>query len=150
MTSTRKVAGVLVALMLATPAGVTPAGADSFTPIRLQIRSPSAARLHRPLTVRVRITADAGVLDTRSAPLRIQVKLARECGGVFGQTPGTVLLNRRLVPQPQTGRAYEAAARGTARPRQAGEETLCTWLSEEGDGRVFASDQSVTVLVGRR
>jgi hypothetical protein len=144
-----KLAGAAAGIGLAA-AGGQAALADSFTPVRLGIRVPATARLHRPLTVRVAISADAGVLDTRNAPLRVEVKLAPECGGVFGQTPGTVLLNRRLSPQPQTGRPYTAHARGSGRPGRTGRQTVCTWLVEEGDGRVFASDQSITVRVRRR
>jgi hypothetical protein len=146
------VAAALVTATAAVPAAsglAGPAQADSQTPVRLGIRFQGTARLHRRLSVRVVVTADAGVLDTRTGPLRIEVKLARECGGVFGQTPGTVLLNRRLSPQPRTGYAYRAAAIGHGRPSQTGLLTACTWLVESGDGRVFASDQSATVRVKR-
>jgi hypothetical protein len=137
------------AVTLATLAVSGGALADSQTPVSLSIRLGRVARVHRPLTVRVGVKADAGVLDTRTGPLRIEVKLASECGGVFRYTPGTTLLNRRLKPQPVTGRAYDASARGSARPRQAGTQTVCVWLVEDGDGRVFASDQSTTLRVRR-
>lgn len=135
---------VLVALALCAAAV-----ADSNTPVRLSVRLGRGARVHRPLSVQVAVSADPGVLDVRTAPLRIEVKLASECGGVFRYTPGTTLLNRRLKPQPVTGHAYHAVARGSARPRQAGLQTVCVWLVEEGDGRVFASDQSTTLWVRR-
>jgi hypothetical protein len=134
-----------LALSLLVPAAS--AGGDSFTPVRLSITVARAAKLHRPLAIRVAVSADAGVLDTRTAPLRIRVKLSPECGGVFQQTPGAVLLDKRLAPQPVTGRPYAAVARGSGRPNRLGTHTVCAWLAEEGDGRVFASDQSLQVRV---
>jgi hypothetical protein len=123
---------------------------DSFQPVRLAISVPETARLHHPMEIKVTVTAEAGVLDVRTAPLRIQVKLASECGGTYPHTPGVVLLDRRLAPQPATGHAYRATARGHAKPSASGVKVVCAWLTEEGDGRVFASDQSLTVEVKRR
>lgn len=123
--------------------------ADSFTPVRLTIVVAHVARLHKPLAVTVRVSADPGVLDTRSAPLRAQVKLAGECGGTYRYTPGAVLLDKRLRPQPRTGRSYTGRAKGSGRPTAYGVETVCVWINEEGDGRTFASDQSVQVSVSR-
>jgi hypothetical protein len=145
--STRTAAlGALLAAAL--PTGL--AGADSFTPVRLAITTTAVARLHAPLAVTVRISADPGALDTRSGPLRIHVKLAAECGGTYTDTPGVVLLDKRLSPQPSTGRPYSAVARGSGRPRAYGVQTLCTWLDDEGDGRTFESDQSTLVNVSAR
>jgi hypothetical protein len=128
------------------------AGADSFTPVSLSIRVAASAHVGSRLPITVGVTADPGVLDTRTAPLRVLGKLAPECGATFATTPGTVLINRRLSPQPATGRPYVASATGSGRPRRRGVQTVCVWLAEEGDGRVFASDQSdqVDVLRARR
>jgi hypothetical protein len=125
------------------------AGADSFTPVRLAIKIAPVARRHVPLPISVRVSADAGVLDTRTAPLRIRVKLARECGGTYKYTRGTVLLNKQLRPQPKTGKPYSAKVRGSGRPRSFGVMTVCAFLDEEGDQRTFASDQSIQVNVSR-
>jgi len=141
--ATLAAAAVALAVLAAVALG------DSFTPVPLGLRAPATGRLHQKLSIRVTVAADKGVLDDRTAPLRIQVKLARECGGTYRYTPGVVLLNRQLKPQPRTGQAYRASARGYGRPRQLGRQTVCMWLDEEGDGRVFASDQSHTVLVKR-
>lgn len=130
-------------------APASPAGADSFTPVRLSISVAPVARAHVPLRITVRVAADPGALDTRSAPLRVRVKLASECGGTYQYTGGPVLLDRRLNPQPTTNRPYTATARGAGRPTAYGSFTVCTWLDEEGDGRVFASDQSIQVNVSR-
>lgn len=144
----RPVGAVLVGLAVLVPAAV--AVADSFNPVVLTTTIASRARLHKSLPIKVTVTADPGVLDTRTAPLRIEVKLASECGGVFQYTPGVTLLNKQLNPQPATGRAYSATARGSGKPNQIGEQTVCEWLAEEGDGRVFASDQSIQVDVKRK
>jgi hypothetical protein len=125
------------------------AAGDSYTSVRLSLRAPRTVTQHHKLTIRVTVRADKGVLDDRTAPLRMQVKLAHECSGTYKYTSGTVLLNKQLNPQPHTGRAYEATARGYGRPKAAGRQTVCIWLAEEGDGRVFASSQTHAVLVKR-
>lgn len=134
--------------------GVTVAGAglgraDSITPVRLAVSVRSVARLRAPLPVSVSVSADANVLDTAIAPLRIRVRLATECGGTFATTPGTTLLDRRLRPQPAIGRPFVAVVRGSGKPRSFGVLTACTFLEEEGDHRQFATDtlQQVNVSV---
>jgi hypothetical protein len=127
----------------------TVAGADSFDPITLSIKVAASGHLRSRLPITVGVTADPGVLDARTAPLRVLVKLAPECGGSFQYTPGVTLLNRRLSPQPATGRAYTASVTGAGTPLTRGVQTVCVWLAEEGDGRVFASDQSNQVDVLR-
>jgi hypothetical protein len=126
-----------------------PVGADTFTPVRLAISVAPVARAHAPLAVTVKVSADAGALDSRTAPLRIRVKLASECGGTYQYTSGPVLLDKRLQPQPRTGHAYTASARGSGKPVSYGQLTVCTWLQEEGDDRDFATDQSIQVNVSR-
>lgn len=138
----------VVAAALALALGAT-ASADSFTPVRLQISVTPVARAHAPLRVTVSVSADPGALDSRTAPLRIRVKLAGECGGTYQYTSGVVLLDKRLNPQPTTGHAYTATARGRGTPVAYGTFTVCTWLEEEGDGRDFATDQSVQVDVSK-
>jgi phosphatidylinositol-3-phosphatase len=118
----------------------TIAGADSFNPVVMNIQVASQAHLGKALPIKVIVTADKSVLDTRTAPLRIEVKLASECGGEYGQTPGAVLLNKQLSPQPAVGKAYRAVATGSGRPGALGEQTVCAWLVEQGDGRQFAND----------
>ncbi|HEY2160152.1 MAG TPA: hypothetical protein VGH24_02510 [Solirubrobacteraceae bacterium] len=140
-------AAALVALAAAVPAGV--AGADSFTPVRLTIDVAPVARLHKPLAITVRVSADAGALDTRTAPLRIRVKLSNECGGSFAYTTGVVLLDKELSPQPSTGHAYSALASGSGRPSTYGSKVVCTYLEEEGDNRMFANDESIETNVSK-
>jgi hypothetical protein len=130
----------------ALPAAV--AGADSFTPVRLTITVAPVARLRAPLTVTVRVSADAGALDDRSGPLRVRVKLAGECGGTYQYTSGPVLLDKPLNPQPSTGHAYSGVVTGSGKPLAYGTQTVCTWL-DDGVGRSFASDQSTQLNVSR-
>ena len=116
------------------------AGADSITPVRLAITIAPTARLAKPLALTVTVTADAGALDSSTAPLRIRARLAGECGGTFDTTPGPVLIDQRLNPQPATGRAYTATAQAAGKPVAYGQQTVCAFLEEEGDDRQFADD----------
>lgn len=129
---------LLVVLPLACVCGG--ARADSFNPVTLSIKVAPVARLHVALPITVTVTADPSVLDSATAPLRIRVKLATECGGTFATTPGDVLLDQQLNPQPTTGRAYHATARGSGKPTAYGQRTVCAFLEEEGDNRMFAND----------
>jgi hypothetical protein len=116
------------------------AGADSFTPVRLAITIAPVARLGKPLAITVAVSADPGALDAATAPLRIRAKLAGECGGTFDTTPGPVLIDAQLNPQPSTGKAYQSTAHGSGDPTAYGEQTVCAFLEEEGDNRQFAND----------
>lgn len=137
------------ALTTITAAAAAAAQADSFTPVRLGINVAPVARLHQPLAVNVQITADPDVLDNATAPLRIRVKLATECGGTFATTPGVTLLDQQLNPQPATGKSYAVTAHGSGRPTGYGERTVCAFLEESGDNRMFANDTSQQVNVSR-
>jgi len=136
----RAIAGavVLAAAVLASSGAL--AGADSFTPVRLAITIAPTARLNKGLPITVQVSADAGALDTATAPLRIRAKLAGECGGTFATTPGPVLIDKQLSPQPATGHAYQATARGSGKPTSYGVQTVCAFLEEQGDNRQFAND----------
>jgi hypothetical protein len=139
------VAGILGPLACAG----APASADSFTPVGLSVTIAPVARLHQPLKVTVAVSADAGVLDDATSALRIRVRLASECGGSFPYTPGPVLLDRRLAPQPLTGQGYSAQATGSGRPTSYGTQSVCVFLEEQGDDRQFATDTSSQVDVSR-
>jgi hypothetical protein len=128
-----------------------PAWADSFNPVQLQVAVAPVARLHVSLPITVTVTADPSVLDNASSPLRIRAKLAGECGASFSTTPGDVLIDQRLNPQPTTGHAYSATAHGAGRPSAYGERAVCAYLEEEGDNRMFANNTAdpPTVNVSR-
>lgn len=140
---------VLTAALAACALAPASSGADSFTPVRLNISVAPVARLRAPLRVTVGVSADPGVLDGSEGPMRIGVKLAGECGGNFQTTPGDTLLNAQLDPQPATGRAYAATARGSGRPSAYGVQTVCVYLEDTDVGRVYANSESDTVAVSR-
>jgi hypothetical protein len=142
-------AAVLAVLVGTLVLSASLAAADSFTPVTLSITVASVARLHAPLKVTVKVGADPGVLDTREGPMRIEVKLASECGSNFQTSPGVTLLNRQLNPQPATGRAYSATATGSGRPNSYGTQTVCTFLEDTDVGREYANDESIQVKVSK-
>lgn len=142
-------AALLAALAAALALLASAATADSFTPVRLNITIAPVARLHKPLAVTVAVSADPGVLDGSEGPMRIEVRLAGECGGDFQTTPGDVLLNQQLSPQPATGRAYTATASGSGRPGAYGVQTVCVYLEDADIGRVYANDESLQVDVSQ-
>ncbi len=129
-----------LATALAVMLPLTTAGADSFTPVRLSITIAPVARRQRPLAITVQVSADQGVLDSRTGPIRIQVKLAPECGGTYQYTSGTVLLDKQMSPQPATGRGYSAVARGSGKPAAYGVQTVCAFLDDDYES--FANDTS--------
>jgi hypothetical protein len=146
---TRRVALTSSLLAVAAAGWSAVAGADSFTPVRLAVNIAPVARLQAPLAINVQVSADSSVLDDATSPLRVRVKLAGECGGSFSTTPGATLLDQRLRPQPATGRPYHASASGSGRPTRYGDQTVCAFLEESGDNRMFANDTSSQVNVSR-
>ena len=134
------IAAVTAAAVAALGSGSGLAGADSFNPVRLGITIAPVARQAKPLAITVHVSADADALDSATAPLRIRAKLAGECGGTFDTTPGPVLIDVELSPQPATGQPYQATARGSGKPVAYGQRTVCAFLEEEGDNRQFAND----------
>jgi hypothetical protein len=125
------------------------ASADSFTPVRLTITVAPVARRHAPLKITVGVSADAGVLDGSAGPLRVEVKLAGECGGTFQTTPGDTLLNKALSPAPATGKPYDGKLTGSGRPSAFGDDTVCVYLQDTQVGRLYANDESDQVDVSR-
>jgi hypothetical protein len=126
------------------------AAADSFTPITLGVKITPVARRQAQLPISVRVSADPGVLDNAATPLRVEVRLAAECGGSFETTTGTVLLNRALNPQPALGHAYSATVSGAGRPSAFGSFTVCAFLEEQGSGhRMYADDTTNQVEVSQ-
>jgi hypothetical protein len=123
--------------------------ADSFTPVRLSVTVPFKVKRHQTLPVKVKVSADKGALNRASAPLWLRVKLAGECGSTFSSTPGTRVLDRNLKPQPRRSRPYAITVKGSVKSDRAGRMTVCVYLQEQGDNRVFADDTSAQVNVLR-
>jgi hypothetical protein len=145
--SLRRAGLALLAGLLLLPAAVS--SADSFTPVTLSLSIPTVARLGKPLQLKVAVAADPGVLDTSEGPLRIEAKLAGECGADFQTTTGVTLINKQLNPQPATGKGYSAEASGRGTPTRFGVETLCVFLEDSDVGRVYANDESIQVNVSQ-
>jgi hypothetical protein len=140
--------GLLAVFAATLASSASLAAADSFTPVTLGIKVTPVARRQAQLPISVRVSADPGVLDNATTPLRIEVRLAAECGGSFETTTGTVLLNRALNPQPALGHAYSATISGSGRPTAFGGFTVCAFLEEQGNGhRMYANDTSNQVEV---
>jgi hypothetical protein len=137
----------LAVLLACVPAA--PVAADSFQPITLSVSATATARRQAPLPVTVQISADPGALDVAGAPLRIRVKLAGECGGTFDGTTGPVLLDKQLNPRPVYGHAYATTMTGSGKPNAYGVQTVCAFLEEQGDSRMFANDSSTQVNVSQ-
>lgn len=142
----RRAIAALLGAGLLVPAGV--AVADSFTPVTLTISVTPIARRAAALPLRIAVHADAGVLDSSGeGPMRLEVKLAPECGGDFQHTPGTTLMNLALTPPPATGRAYTATMSSRGRPLAYGVQTVCAFVETSTTGRVYAHDDATTVNV---
>jgi hypothetical protein len=138
---------VWLAAAVAVACSGVPAMADSFNPVRLDVKVTSVARRHVKTPITVTVNADPSVLDNATAPLRVRAKLAGECGASFSTTPGDVLIDQRLDPQPSTGHAYHVTAHGAGRPSAYGTYTVCAYLEEEGDNRMFANDTASPPVV---
>jgi hypothetical protein len=137
----------VLAALLSWPAAL--ASADSFTPVRMNIKIAPVARRHAALKVTVAVSADPTVLDGSEGPLRIEVRLSNECGGNFQTSPGITLMNKQLNPQPATGQAYSAKASGSGKPAAYGIQTVCTYIEDATVGRVYANDESIQVTVSK-
>lgn len=137
MTPRSKAALAALAALLTTGLVTVLAWANGFNPIRMHITVARVARLHQPLKVKVHVSADPETLNDGGGRVRIQVKLARRCGGTYRYTSGVVLLNKALQPQPGTG-SYSATARGAGKPTSYGTKTVCAFL--DNDYQQFAND----------
>ena len=78
----------------------SPAGADSFTPVELDISVAPVARLHAPLAITVGVTSDPGVLDGSEGPLRMEVKGRDMIAGLPRTIPITSTEITEAIEQP--------------------------------------------------
>ena len=140
----RGVAGLVAVGALALPA------AALAEPVDLSVKAPKRAAAKHAITVRVTVRADPGALDIRTAPLRLRVRLAPECGASFGGTTGPTAIDRVLRPAPATGKAYKATLSGKAKVRYFKTYAVCAFLEEKVDSRQFATAVDTTVKVTKR
>ncbi len=87
------------------------------------------------------------MLDTADGPLRVEVKLAPECGGDFQTTAGVTLVNAPLKPQPTVGRAYAGSASRLGPAGRLRHPDRLHVPRGHRLGRVYANDESVTYRV---
>jgi len=127
------------ALALALVAGcavVSSAWADGGEPLTMDVSVPGVVASGAGFPVRVTVK---GALAGATAPLRVRVKAATECGGTFDSTPGAVLLDSPL--------GSNGTAAGRASTTSFGSFTACAFLEQQGDDRLFAFDDSTSFAV---
>jgi hypothetical protein len=111
--------------------------AAAAEPITLTVSTPAVVASNVPFAVGVTVAADQGALG--SAPLRVRVRAADECGATFDSTPGVVLLDKQL--------AASGKVSARARTHTFGSFTACAFLEQQGDDRLYAFDDSTTFAV---
>ncbi|HKN93118.1 MAG TPA: hypothetical protein VJU60_02205 [Thermoleophilaceae bacterium] len=130
-------AAVVAALVLF--AALPAAAGASDEPVSLTVTAPAGVASGVGFPVHVQVASDPGALGAATAPLRVRVKAAGECGASFDSTPGTVLLDAPLGPS--------QSAAGTAVMQSFGTFTACAFLEQQGDDRLFAFDDSTSFAV---
>ena len=125
----------VVFLLLPTAA----AARASDEPVTLSVSTPAVVASSVGFPVRVTVSSDPGALAGATAPLRVRVRAATECGGSFDSTPGVVLLDQPLGP---SGRVA-----GSGMTHTFGTFTACAYLEQQGDDRLFAFDDSTSFAV---
>jgi hypothetical protein len=125
--------------LVAACAFASSAWADGGEPVTMDVSVPGVVASGIGFPVRVTVTSDSGALSGATAPLRVRVKAATECGGTFDSTPGAVLLDAPL------GSNRTVAARAST--TTFGTFTACAFLEQQGDDRLFAFDDSTSFAV---
>jgi hypothetical protein len=144
----RWVGPILVTLIAAATAGSV--SADQLEPVRLAVAAPSLASRDRPVSVSVTVDADPGAFAMTAQDLRLRVRLASgECASTFAGTTGPVLLDRDIGAVPTSVAAFHATLTGAGRATAYGIQTVCAFLEEQGDNRLYAADNSATIDVSR-
>lgn len=116
----------------------TAARAANGEPVSMTVSMPAVVASNIGFPVTVTVASDPGALSA-TAPLRVRVKAAGECGGSFDSTPGAVLLD---APLGSSGKVS-----GRALTHVFGSFTACAFLEQQGDDRLFAFDDSTTFAV---
>jgi hypothetical protein len=148
-------AGARAGAMLVTASAIaalsaSSVSADQLDPVRLSVAAPAIASLDRPVAVSVTVDADAGAFAQTAQDLRLRVRLAPgECASTFAGTSGPVLLDRDIGAVPTSVAAFHAVLTGAGRATAYGVQTVCAFLEEQGDNRLYAADNSMAVDVSR-
>jgi hypothetical protein len=112
---------------------------DGGEPVTMDVNVPGVVASGIGFPVRVTVTSDKGALSGATAPLRVRVKAANECGGTFDSTPGPVLVDAPL--------ASNGTVAGRATVTSFGGFTACAFLEQQGDDRLYAFDDTTTFAV---
>jgi hypothetical protein len=133
----RRAAALVAVAAALVPA--SPAWADGNEPVTMDVNMPDVVASGIGFPVRVTVASDSGALSTATAPLRVRVKAATECGGTFDSTPGAVLLDAPLGSSGTVAGRASTSAFGTF--------TACAFLEQQGDDRLYAFDDSTSFAV---
>lgn len=144
---------VLVGLIAsAAAAGAVPGSvsADQLEPVRLTVAAPGIVSRDRPVALSVTVDADPGAFAQTAQNLRLRVRLtAGICASTFAGTSGPVLLDRDIGAVPTSVAAFHATLSGAGRAAAYGLQTVCAFLEEQGDNRLYAADSSAAIDVSR-
>ena len=130
--------GIALAALAALATASAASGQDEA--IRLTIQAPSVVARGAPIPLRVAVAADPGAMNGATGPLRLRVRLAPECASTFAATSGPVAIDRRLPAPGAASAPYTANVRGSSRVAALGAYSVCAFVEEEGDDRLFAAD----------
>jgi hypothetical protein len=133
----RALLALAAAALVLVPASAARAANGEAVSIAVNVPAVVASNIGFP--VNVTVTSDPGALSAATAPLRVRVKAAAECGGSFDSTPGAVLLD---APLSSSGKVS-----GSGLTHTFGSFTACAFLEQQGDDRLFAFDDSTTFAV---
>jgi hypothetical protein len=135
--------GGLAALLVLGLAGVAAAALNE--PVAISASAPESVEAGKPFQLEVAIEAEAGALNIAAAPLTLGVKLAPECGGSLGGTPGSPVLQETL-PNPAAAAAYSQIVTGQVTASATGTDVVCAFLQDSQE-RQFATDTGAEVNV---
>jgi hypothetical protein len=134
----------LVAVVTSPPAL---AAGSPLEPVRVTVSAPARVAIDPPIAVHVTVDADREAFAQTTHPVRVRVRLAGECASTFASTPGPVLLDRRLSLVPTSSAPHRETLQGSGRAHTYGVQTLCAFVEEEGDDRLYGAQDSSQVDV---
>lgn len=135
------------ALALLAALALPAAAAAQDEPVEISVDAPTLVTSKAPIKVTVGVNAEPGALDIAAQPLRLQAALEPECGGSFAGTAGPKLIDREL-PAPIPGSPYQFTAKGKARVKPFGPETVCAFVTDAQE-RQFATSTEAVVEVSK-
>jgi len=124
------------------------AAADPLEPVRVSVSAPALVSIDPPIGIGVSVSGDRDAFSQTTHPVRVRVRLAAPgCASTFASTPGTVLLDRALSLVPTSPSPVTETLRGARRAHAYGIQTVCVFVEEEGDDRLYATSDSSQIDV---